>query len=139
MICKYKIWLTNIMAPGWMDQIPNYAICNFFYAFYVIYAVIFFLSVLHIVYIFVVVKKFDLSHGIMLGSSFFTMALALVLTLFHYLVCDRALIHKAVKDVEGFASCALKNKNTYNKDCLTITEKNKIGCKTLFTKLITPK
>jgi hypothetical protein len=90
------------MAPGWMDQIPNYAICNFFYAFYVVYAVIFALSVLHIVYIFVVVKKFDLSHGIMLGSGFFTMALALVLTLFHYLVCDRALIHKTVKDVEGF-------------------------------------
>jgi hypothetical protein len=123
------------MAPGWMDQIPNYAICNFFYAFYVIYAVIFALSVLHIVYIFVVVKKFDLSHGIMLGSSFFTMALALVLTLFHYLVCDRALIHKAVKDVEGFASCALKNKNTYNNDCLTITANNKEKCKTLFTKL----
>ena len=92
----------NIMAPGWMDQIPNYAICNFFYAFYVVYAVIFALSVLHIVYIFVVVKKFDLSHGIMLGSGFFTMALALVLTLFHYLVCDRALIHKTVRDVEGF-------------------------------------
>ena len=92
----------NIMAPGWMDQIPNYAICNFFYAFYVVYAVIFALSVLHIVYIFAVVKKFDLSHGIMLGSGFFTMALALVLTLFHYLVCDRALIHKTVKDVEGF-------------------------------------
>jgi hypothetical protein len=92
----------NIMAPGWMDQIPNYAICNFFYAFYVVYAVIFALSVLHIVYIFVVVKKFDLSHGIMLGSGFFTMALALVLTLFHYLVCDRALIHKTMKDVEGF-------------------------------------
>jgi uncharacterized membrane protein YcgQ (UPF0703/DUF1980 family) len=90
------------MAPGWMDQIPNYAICNFFYAFYVVYAVIFALSVLHIVYIFVVVKKFDLSHGIMLGSGFFTMALALVLTLFHYLVCDRALIHKTMKDVEGF-------------------------------------
>jgi len=90
------------MAPGWMDQIPNYAICNFFYAFYVVYAVIFALSVLHIVYIFAVVKKFDLSHGIMLGSGFFTMALALVLTLFHYLVCDRALIHKTVKDVEGF-------------------------------------
>ena len=123
------------MAPGWMDQIPNYAICNFFYAFYVIYAVIFALSVLHIVYIFVVVKKFDLSHGIMLGSSFFTMALALVLTLFHYLVCDRALIHKAVKDVEGFASCAMANKSNYNKTCSTITPANKVDCQKLFDKL----
>lgn len=99
------------MAPGWMDQIPNYAICNFFYAFYVVYAVIFALSVLHIVYIFAVVKKFDLSHGIMLGSGFFTMALALVLTLFHYLVCDRALIHKTVKDVEGFKVAGTKTFN----------------------------
>jgi hypothetical protein len=90
------------MAPEWTNKIPNYAICNFFYAFYVIYAVIFAFAVLQIVYIFVVVKKFDLSHGIMLGSGFFTMALALVLTLFHYLVCDRALMDKAIQDVESF-------------------------------------
>lgn len=90
------------MAPEWMNQIPNYAICNFFYAFYVVYAVIFALAVLQIVYIFAVVKKFDLSNGIMLGSGFFTMALALILTLFHYLVCDRALMDKAIEDVEGF-------------------------------------
>lgn len=125
----------NIMAPGWMDQIPNYAICNFFYAFYVVYAVIFAFSVLHIVYIFVVVKKFDLSHGIMLGSGFFTMALALVLTLFHYLVCDRALIHKTVRDVEGFgvqtkvtgtASVCDKGKTK----CLEQNKKNPSVCKT---------
>ena len=92
------------MAPAWTNQIPNYAICNFFYAFYVVYAVIFAMAVLHIVYIFAIVKKFDLSHGIMLGSGFFTMALALILTLFHYLVCDRALMDKAIEDVEGFAA-----------------------------------
>jgi uncharacterized membrane protein YcgQ (UPF0703/DUF1980 family) len=91
------------MAPEWTTQIPNYAICNFFYAFYVVYAVIFAFAVLQIVYIFAVVKKFDLSHGVILGSGFFTMALALVLTLFHYLVCDRALMDKAIEDVEGFA------------------------------------
>jgi hypothetical protein len=90
------------MAPEWTNKIPNYAICNFFYAFYVVYAVIFAFAVLQIVYIFAVVKKFDLSHGVMLGSGFFTMALALVLTLFHYLVCDRALMDKAIKDVESF-------------------------------------
>jgi uncharacterized membrane protein YcgQ (UPF0703/DUF1980 family) len=107
------------MAPAWTNQIPNYAICNFFYAFYVVYAVIFAMAVLHIVYIFAVVKKFDLSHGIMLGSGFFTMALALILTLFHYLVCDRALMDKAIEDVEGFAVAAsatqvaaAKNTNT---------------------------
>jgi len=94
------------MAPEWTNKIPNYAICNFFYAFYVVYAVIFAFAVLQIVYIFAVVKKFDLSHGVMLGSGFFTMALALVLTLFHYLVCDRALMDKAIKDVEGFVAAA---------------------------------
>ena len=71
-----------------------------------LYAVIFAFAVLQIVYIFAVVKKFDLSHGVMLGSGFFTMALALVLTLFHYLVCDRALMDKAIEDVEGFFVCA---------------------------------
>lgn len=94
------------MAPEWMNQIPNYAICNFFYAFYVVYAVIFAMAVLHILYIFAVVKKFDLSHGIMLGSGFFTMALALILTLFHYLVCDRALMDKVIEDMEGFVAAA---------------------------------
>ncbi len=94
------------MAPEWTNKIPNYAICNFFYAFYVVYAIIFAFAVLQIVYIFAVVKKFDLSHGVMLGSGFFTMALALILTLFHYLVCDRALIDKAIQDVEGFFACA---------------------------------
>lgn len=90
------------MAPDWTNQIPNYAICNFFYAFYVVYAVIFVLAVLQILYILSTVKKFDLNNGIMLASGFFTTALALVLTLFHYLVCDRALMHRAIKDVEGF-------------------------------------
>jgi hypothetical protein len=94
------------MAPEWMNQIPNYAICNFFYAFYVVYAVIFAIAVLQILYIFAGMKKFDLSHGIMLGSGFFTMALALILTLFHYLVCDRALMDKVIKDVEGFVAAA---------------------------------
>jgi hypothetical protein len=94
------------MAPEWTNKIPNYAICNFFYAFYVVYAIIFAFAVLQIVYIFAVVKKFDLSHGVMLGSGFFTMALALILTLFHYLVCDRALMDKAIQDVEGFFICA---------------------------------
>jgi uncharacterized membrane protein YcgQ (UPF0703/DUF1980 family) len=90
------------MAPDWTNQIPNYAICNFFYAFYVVYAVIFVLAVIQILYILSTVKKFDLNNGIMLASGFFTTALALVLTLFHYLVCDRALMHRAIKDVEGF-------------------------------------
>jgi hypothetical protein len=94
------------MAPEWTNKIPNYAICNFFYAFYVVYAVIFVFAVLQIVYIFAVVKKFDLANGIMLGSGFFTMALALILTLFHYLVCDRALMDKVIEDVEGFFICA---------------------------------
>lgn len=92
------------MAPDWTNQIPNYAICNFFYAFYVVYAVIFVLAVLQILYILSSVKKFDLNNGIMLASGFFTTALALVLTLFHYLVCDRALMHRAIKDVEGFSA-----------------------------------
>jgi len=86
------------MAPEWTNKIPNYAICNFFYAFYVVYAVIVAFAVLQIVYILAGMKKFDLAHGIILGSGFFTMALALVLTLFHYLVCDRALMDKAIED-----------------------------------------
>ena len=96
------------MAPDWTNQIPNYAICNFFYAFYVVYAVIFVLAVIQILYILSTVKKFDLNNGIMLASGFFTTALALVLTLFHYLVCDRALMHSAIKDVEGFKVGASK-------------------------------
>ena len=113
------------MAPAWTNQIPNYAICNFFYAFYVVYAVIFALAVLQIVYIFAVVKKFDLNHGIMLGSGFFTMALALILTLFHYLVCDRALMDKAIKDAEGFVAAATAAQVAATKKTNTATTTSK--------------
>ena len=115
------------MAPDWTNQIPNYAICNFFYVFYVVYAVIFVLAVIQILYILSTVKKFDLNNGIMLASGFFTTALALVLTLFHYLVCDRALMHSAIKDVEGFKVGASKTgtASTCAQERATCLEKNK--------------
>ena len=94
------------MAPEWTNHIPNYAICNFFYAFYVVYAVIFVLAFLHILYIFTAMKKFNLISIIMLGSSIFIFALALMLVLFHYLICDRALMDKAIEDVDGFVAAA---------------------------------
>ena len=113
------------MAPEWTNKIPNYAICNFFYAFYVLYAVIFAFAVLQIVYILAGMKKFDLAHGIILGSGFFTMALALVLTLFHYLVCDRALMDKAIEDVEGFVAAATTTQQAAAKK--TSTTQTKAG------------
>jgi len=101
------------MAPEWTNKIPNYAICNFFYAFYVVYAVIVAFAVLQIVYILAGMKKFDLAHGI------------IVLTLFHYLVCDRALMDKAIEDVEGFVAAATTTQQAAAKK--TSTTQTKAG------------
>ena len=94
------------MAPEWTNHIPNYAICNFFYFFYVVYAVIFALAFLQILYIFTAMNKFDLTSIIILGSGFFMVALALMQILFHYLICDRALMDQAIEDMEGFVAAA---------------------------------
>jgi len=88
------------MEPQWMKQIPSPMICNFFYTFYVIYAVLFVLSLLFTIGVFSYSKKMG-KMGIVMGfQALLTTALGGIMMLFYYLICDRALLGKAVKDVK---------------------------------------
>ena len=83
-----------------MKKIQNSTICNFFYAFYVVYLVIFILSVISTIGVFVYSKKLGAAGIAMAIQGLVLSALGATLTLFYYLICDRALIGKAVQDVE---------------------------------------
>jgi hypothetical protein len=88
------------MEPAWMRNITNPMICNFFFGFYVVYAVLFAISLLFTIGLFTYSKKMG-SMGFVLGfQALFTTAIGGTLMLFYYLICDRALIQKAVADVK---------------------------------------
>ena len=83
-----------------MRQISNPMICNFFYWFYVVYAVIFVLSLLFTIGVFSYSKKMG-KMGVVMGmQALLTTFLGGVMMLFYYLICDRALLGKAVQDVK---------------------------------------
>jgi hypothetical protein len=94
------------MAPEWTNKIPNYAICNFFYFFFVIYAVLFGLSLINMIKLMIMIDKFNMNNSMILIGVVFTTLISLILTLFHYLICDRSLIDKSIHDVEGFVGAA---------------------------------
>lgn len=79
------------MEPEWTKRISNESICNFFYAFFIAYAIIAALGVLGLITSFMTLK---LPKGLMIAQGFYGLlmiALATTMALFHYLVCDRAL------------------------------------------------
>jgi uncharacterized membrane protein len=86
------------MEPQWTKQISSEVVCNFFYIFFVIYAVIAVLSIVAMLGLFGMAKKMS---GYALASGgigyFIAMALAATQALFFYLICDRAIIKKAVE------------------------------------------
>jgi len=84
------------MEPEWMRKIPSSTVCDFFYAFYVIYVVLFLLAAVVLVMAFFNMKKLGLA-GVMLAiQGLVVSGIAGTMMLFHYLVCDRALLGKAV-------------------------------------------
>jgi len=85
------------MEAEWMQKIPSSAICNFFYAFFVLYAVIFVLSLAVTVGAIGYSKKMG-TAGVLLGlQGVITTLLGGTAMLFYYLVCDRALINKTAE------------------------------------------
>ncbi len=80
------------MEPNWTKQISSEAICNFFYAFFVIYAAFAVISLLGLVGLFVFSSK--MPKGVLISQSVWgliTLGIATTMALFHYLICDRAL------------------------------------------------
>ena len=88
------------MEPQWTRQISNPMICNFFYGFYVAYAFIFVLSLLFTIGVFSYSKKMGTMGFVMGINALLTTFLGGVIMLFYYLICDRALLGKAVQDVK---------------------------------------
>lgn len=79
------------MEPEFTKGISNDVVCNFFYAFFVINAILVGLSILGLVGVLAYLKA---PKGMMVAQSFYAVlviALAATQMLFHYLICDRAL------------------------------------------------
>jgi uncharacterized RDD family membrane protein YckC len=88
------------MEPEWTRQISNPMICNFFYVFFVVYAIFFVLSLLFTIGVFSYSSKMG-KMGIVMGTqALFITFLGGLLMLFYYLICDRALLGKAVQDIK---------------------------------------
>jgi hypothetical protein len=89
------------MEPNWTKNIPSSTVCNFFYMFFVVYAVIFVVSVLMTLGI-MTSTKLKGALGIALGAqAILTTLIGGTMMLFYYLVCDRALLSKKTQN-EGF-------------------------------------
>jgi hypothetical protein len=75
----------------WTDVISDGVLCQWYYWFFVIYAVLAVLSLFGGLFSFLT-KGLPTSVRIMVGSGYFlTFGIAAVSFLFHYLICDRAL------------------------------------------------
>lgn len=78
-------------APEWTNGISNESLCNFFYAFFVVYALLTAISVMGFLVLLTTVK---MPLGMAVAQGFYglmVISLGATMTLFHYLICDRAL------------------------------------------------
>ena len=96
--------------PQWTDAISNVVVCDFYYIFFVIFAIFAAISVLGGLYIFATTKM-PLSQ--LIGVFFniiLTGGLSATSALFLYLICDRSLHPKydGFQGAEGFAEAAAK-------------------------------
>jgi hypothetical protein len=85
------------MEPEWMRKIPSSTICDFFYTFYIVFAVFFVFTLATTVISFFHMKKFGLAGVLLAIQGLVIVGLAATKALFNYLICDRALLGK-----EGF-------------------------------------
>jgi hypothetical protein len=93
------------MEPAWTRKISNPMICNFFFGFYVFYAILFVLSLMFTIGLFRYSKSMGKMGPFAAFNALISTALAGTIMMFFYLICDRALIQKAVVDVkENFAT-----------------------------------
>ena len=83
------------MEHQWMKNISSDTICNFFYFFFVFYAAIAAVTLLGTIGVLAMSR---LPNALKIASGFQSLvvfALAATAALFHYLICDRALLAKA--------------------------------------------
>jgi len=96
------------MEPEWMKKFSNTTVCNFFYVFFVIYAVFSLLALLLAVGTFMSVKKLDFAGVMFILQPVLILVLSTTFMMFYYIICDRTLLAKVSETMvdEGF-----KNKN----------------------------
>ena len=78
-------------APQWTDKIPDAALCNYFYVFFLIFSVWAGLSLLGGVWIFATTK---MTFGMLIAVVFnilLSFGISATSALFLYLICERAL------------------------------------------------
>lgn len=81
------------MEPEWTKAIPSETVCNFFYFFFVLYAVIAIFGIIAVVYTAVVAKNIPKMLFLpLILQGLLPTAVAVAGALFHYLVCSRALL-----------------------------------------------
>lgn len=96
--------------PQWTDAISNVVVCDFYYIFFVIFAIFAAISVLGGIYIFATTKMpFSQLIGVFF-NIILTGGLSATSALFIYLICDRSLQPKydGFQNGEGFAEEAAK-------------------------------
>jgi glucan phosphoethanolaminetransferase (alkaline phosphatase superfamily) len=96
------------MEPEWMKKFSNTTVCNFFYVFFVIYAVFSLLALVLAVGTFMSVKKLDFAGVMFILQPVLILLLSTTFMMFYYIICDRTLLAKVSETMvdEGF-----KNKN----------------------------
>lgn len=88
--------------PQWTDAISNVVLCDFYYIFFIIFAIFAAISLLGGIYIFSTTKM-PLSH--LIGVFFniiLTGGLSATSALFLYLICDRSLHPNYPSNADGF-------------------------------------
>jgi len=81
----------KMSAPEWTDKIPSAVICNYYYVFFIVFAVWAALALIGGVWIFATTK---MPLGMLIGFLFnvlLSFGLSTTSSLFLYLMCDRAL------------------------------------------------
>jgi len=87
------------MEPDWTKQIPSSTICETYYIFFIVYAVIMVISFINIAYTLMYVKGVNPALKIALISiNLLFSGLAATLVLFQYLICSRALLTPKTQD-----------------------------------------
>jgi hypothetical protein len=80
------------MEPEWMKNISSETVCNFFYVFFIVYAVLFVLSLVAMIGTFVSIKKLGAAGVFMALQGIIITAIPGVMMMFYYIICDRALL-----------------------------------------------
>ena len=75
-----------------MQKISNATVCNFFYAWFVIYAFFAVLALVLVIATFFTAKKLGAAGLVMGLQSVLTFGIATAFMCFYYIICDRALL-----------------------------------------------